>query len=127
MSALGKVEMSPKIVPGATGDDDVEDCNEHHDEHARAELRADGSSLEYARFDKLPFIDAGAIVENTRLGHALKVAQLIQAQRHDRRCGGMPSRTNSGARPRLRRAEIGKKRPSIHAGRHDAAVRKQAA
>jgi len=30
----------------------------------RIELRADGSSLEYARFDKLPFIDAGAVVEN---------------------------------------------------------------
>ena len=57
----------------------------------RIELRADGLSLAYVRYDKLPFIDAGAIVENKRLGHALKVAQLIQAQRDDRRCGGHAS------------------------------------
>jgi len=78
----------------------------------RIELRADGSSLEYARFDKLPCIDAGAVVENKRLGHALKVAQLIQAQRDDRRCGSMPSRTNSGAKPRLKRAEWGRRDPA---------------
>ena len=51
----------------------------------RIELRADGMSLEHVRYDKLPFIDAGAIVEDKRLGHALKVAQLIQAERDDRR------------------------------------------
>jgi transposase-like protein len=78
----------------------------------RIELRADGLSLAYVRYDKLPVIDAGAIVENKRLGHALKVAQLIQAQRDDRRCGGTPSRTNLGAKPRSRRAEIGTRRPS---------------
>jgi hypothetical protein len=66
----------------------------------RIELRADGSSLAHERFDKLPFIDAGAIVENKRLGHALRVAQVIQAQRDDRRSQSMPSRTNSGAKPR---------------------------
>jgi len=94
----------------------------------RIELRADGSSLEYARFDKLPFIDAGAVVENKRLGHALKVAQLIQAQRDDRRCASMPSRTNSGAKPRLKRAEIGKKRPSkFTLDDMNDAVRRQAA
>ena len=43
MSVLGKVEMSPKIVPGATGDEDVEDCNEHHDEHARGRSGQDGA------------------------------------------------------------------------------------
>jgi len=94
----------------------------------RIELRADGSNLEYVRFDKLPFIDAGAIVENKRLGHALKVAQLVQAQRDDRRCGHMPSRTNSGAKPRMKRAEIGKKRPSnFTLDDMNAAVRKLAA
>jgi len=94
----------------------------------RIELRADGSNLEYVRFDKLPFIDAGAIVENKRLGHALKVAQLVQAQRDDRRCGHMPSRTNSGAKPRMQRAEIGKKRPSkFTLDDMNAAVRKLAA
>jgi transposase len=78
----------------------------------RIELRDDDSSLAYERYDKLPFIDAGAIVENKRLGHALRVAQLIQAQRDDRRSQSMPSRTNSGAKPRPKRAEAGKKRPS---------------
>jgi len=84
--------------------------------------------LEHVRFDNLPFIEAGAVVENKRLGHALKVAQLIQAQRDDRRCGSMPSRTNSGAKPRLPRAEIGKKRPSkFTLDDMNAAVRKKAA
>ena len=78
----------------------------------RIELRADGSSLDHVRFDELPFIDAGAIVENKRLGHALRVAQVIQSQRDDRRSQSMPSRTNSGAKPRPTRAEIGKKRIS---------------
>jgi len=41
MSVLGKVEISPKIVPGATGDEDVDDCNERHDEHARARSAED--------------------------------------------------------------------------------------
>jgi len=96
--------------------------------NGRIELRADGLSLEYVRFDKLPFIDVGAIVENKRLGHALKVAQLVQAQRDDRRCGHMPSRTNSGAKPRMKRAEIGKKRPSkFTLDDMNAAVRKLAA
>jgi len=44
MSLLGKVEMSPKIVPRATGDEDVEDCNEHHDEHAGGRSSQDGAS-----------------------------------------------------------------------------------
>ena len=64
------------------------------------------------RFDELPFIDAGAVVENKRLGHALRVAQLIQSQRDDRRSQSMPSRTNSGPKPRQRRPEPGKKRLS---------------
>ena len=38
----------------------------------RIELRADGLILAHVRYDKLPFMDAGAIVENKRLGHALK-------------------------------------------------------
>jgi hypothetical protein len=32
--------------------------------------------------------------------------------RYDRRCGGTPSLTNLEAKPRSRRAEIGKRRPS---------------
>jgi len=94
----------------------------------RIELRADGSSLEHVRFDNLPFIEVGAVIENKRLGHALKVAQLIQAQRDDRRCGSMPSRTNSGPKPRLPRAEIGKKRSSkFTLDDMNAAVRKKSA
>ena len=68
-------------------------------------------SRAYVRYDKLPFIDAAAIVENKRLSHALRVAQVIQSQRDDRRSQSMPSRTNSGAKPRPKRAETGKKRP----------------
>jgi hypothetical protein len=94
----------------------------------RIELRADGLSLAYVRYDKLPFIDAGAIVENKRLGHALKVAQLIQAQRDNRRSGNMPSRTNSGARPNPKRAETSKRRPSEFTVEDmHAAMRKRAA
>jgi hypothetical protein len=77
-----------------------------------ASLIHNSSSLAYVRYDKLPFIDAGAIVENKRLGHALRVAQILQSQRDDRRSQSMPSRTNSGAKPRPQHAEIGKKRPS---------------
>jgi hypothetical protein len=69
----------------------------------RIELRTDGSSLAYERFDKLPFIDAGAIVENKRLRHALRVAQLMQAQRDDRRCQSMPSRRSLPRTARSRR------------------------
>lgn len=72
----------------------------------RIELRADGLSLAYVRYDKLPFIDAGAIVENKRLGHVLKVTQLIQAQRDDPRRGGTPLQTNSGAKPGILDCEM---------------------
>jgi transposase len=62
----------------------------------RIELRADGQALAYREYDKLTEVDAGAIVEHKRLGHALQVAQAIQAQRDDRRIGRAPSRTNQG-------------------------------
>lgn len=94
----------------------------------RIELRADGSSLEHVRFDKLPFIDAGAIVENKRLGHALRAAEIIQSQRDDRRSQSMPSRTNSRAKPRPKRAEIGNKRSSkLALDDIDAALQRRAA
>lgn len=58
----------------------------------------------------------------------LKVAQLIQAQRDIRRCAHMPSWTNSKAKPRLRGAGIGKKRPGkFTLDDMNAAVRKPAA
>ena len=49
------------------------------------EIRADGQSLRYERYDRLGQIDTSAIVENKRLGHALQTALILQAQRDDRR------------------------------------------
>jgi hypothetical protein len=47
----------------------------------------------------------GAVVWHKRLGHALQVAQALQAQRDNRRASGSPSRTNRGepVRPKARR------------------------
>ena len=53
--------------------------------------------LEAVPYDKLAEIDQGAVVEHKRLGHALQVAQAIQAQRDNRRVSRSPSRTNRGA------------------------------
>lgn len=64
----------------------------------RIELRADGQVLPYVRYDRLSEVDQGAIVENKRLGHVLRVAQIVQAQRDDRRPG--PAHTNVGQAPR---------------------------
>ena len=71
----------------------------------RIEVRAGGLALPYVRYDKLPQIDIAAVVENKRLGHALRAAQAIQAQRDDRRC--TPSRTNRGEPPRPQKATPG--------------------
>lgn len=62
----------------------------------RIELRADGLALPCVPYDRLSEIDQGAVVEHKRLGHALQVAQALQAQRDDRRASGSPSRTNRG-------------------------------
>jgi hypothetical protein len=75
----------------------------------RIEIRADGQVIKHERYDRLPIVDAGAVVENKRLGRALEVAQLIQAKRDDRRhCGG-PSRTNRGEPVPLRDMKPGTK------------------
>ena len=74
----------------------------------RIELRADGLSLAYERYDRLPQVDTAAIVENKRLGHALQAALLIQAQRDNRRFGA-PSRTNQGKAPSPQKAIPGTK------------------
>lgn len=71
----------------------------------RIEVRAGKGALPYVRYDKLPQIDIAAVVENKRLGQALRAAQAIQAQRDDRRC--TPSRTNQGQAPRPRVAVPG--------------------
>ena len=71
----------------------------------RIEVRAGKVALPYVRYDKLPQVDIAAVVENKRLGHALRAAQAIQAQRDDRRC--TPSRTNRGELPRPKKAQPG--------------------
>ena len=50
----------------------------------RIEIRVRGKSLPYTTYDKLGTIDQGEIVENKRLGHVLRVAQLVQTQRESR-------------------------------------------
>lgn len=76
----------------------------------RIELRADGVSLAYERYDRLPQVDTAAIVENKRLSHVLQTALVIQAQRDDRRKSSTPSRTNQGQEPYATKAVPGKKR-----------------
>jgi Helix-turn-helix domain len=56
----------------------------------KIEIRAAGVSLPYSTYDKLGTIDQGAIVENKRLGHALRISGAIQANR-DNRCVIGPS------------------------------------
>ena len=40
-------------------------------------------------------------------GHTLQMAQVIQAQRDDRRASGSPSRTNQGEAPRSKERKVG--------------------
>lgn len=76
----------------------------------RIEIRADGTSLPYVRYDRLSHIDQGAVVEHKRLGHALQVAQAMQAQRDDRRAAHSPSRTNHGEAVRKPKPSAGTKK-----------------
>jgi hypothetical protein len=78
----------------------------------RIEIRADGQSLRYERYDRLGQIDASAIVENKRLSHVLKAAAVLQAQRDNRRRSGTPSRTNQGQAPHPKRPAQGTKQAS---------------
>jgi hypothetical protein len=73
----------------------------------RIEIRVNGAALAYRRYDRLSEIDQGAVVENKRLGHALQVAQVLQAERDDRCASGMPSRTNQGMAPRPKERKVG--------------------
>ena len=76
----------------------------------RLEIRADGVVLRCVPYDKLAEIDQGAVVEHKRLGHALQVAQAMQAQRDNRRISGSPSRTNRGAAVRKPKPSPGTKK-----------------
>ncbi|TCK33566.1 transposase [Paraburkholderia sp. BL8N3] len=77
----------------------------------RIELRADGVALPCVPYDKLAEIDQGAVIEHKRLGHALAVAQALQAQRDNRRVSGSPSRTNRGEPVRAKERRPGTKKP----------------
>jgi Helix-turn-helix domain len=61
----------------------------------RLQIQADGRVIDYERYDRLAIVDTAEIVENKRLGYALQVAQLLQAQRDDRRHTAT-SRTHRG-------------------------------
>ncbi|MGF6383949.1 transposase [Paraburkholderia atlantica] len=76
----------------------------------RIEIRADGRVLQCRRYDRLAEVDAGAVVEHKRLGHALRLAQVIQAQRDSRRISGSPSRTNQGQPVRAKERVAGTKK-----------------
>jgi hypothetical protein len=73
----------------------------------RIEIRVNGAALPYVEYDRLSEIDQGAELDNKRLSHALQVAQVIQAQRDDRRASGSPSRTNQGEAPRTKERKAG--------------------
>jgi transposase len=78
----------------------------------RIEIRVNGAALPCVPYDRLSEIDQAAVVDNKRLGHTLQMAQVIQAQRDDRRASGSPSRTNQGeaARPKERKVGTRKQR-----------------
>jgi transposase len=73
----------------------------------RIEIRVNGAALPCVPYDRLSEIDQAAVVDNKRLGHALQMAQVIQAQRDDRRASGSPSRTNQGEAPRPKERKVG--------------------
>jgi hypothetical protein len=92
--------------------------------NGRIEIRADGQSLPYERYDRLGQIDASAVVENKRLGHALQAALILQRQRDDRRRSNTPSRTNQGQAPHPKRPARGTKPASqLTSGDLEQAVR----
>jgi hypothetical protein len=73
----------------------------------RIEIRVNGAALPCVPYDRLSEIDQAAVVDNKRLGHTLQMAQVIQAQRDDRRASGSPSRTNQGEAPRSKERKVG--------------------
>jgi transposase len=76
----------------------------------RIEIRVNGAALPYVEYDRLSQIDQGAEIDNKRLSHALQLAQVIQAQRDDKRASGSPSRTNQGQAPRTKERKAGTKK-----------------
>ena len=76
----------------------------------RIEVRADGTALPYTPYDRFSAVNQGTVIEHKRLGHALQVAQALQAQRDDRRASGSPSRTNHGVAVRTKQRLPGTKK-----------------
>ena len=71
----------------------------------RIEIQVAGVSLPYSTYDKLGTIDQGAIVENKRLGHVLRIAQVVQAER-DNRAVSVPSTAHRVTGLRIPRQKI---------------------
>ncbi len=76
----------------------------------RIELCANGIALDYQRYDRLSEINHGAVVEHKRLSHILQTAQLLQAQRDNRRASDSPSRSNQGIVPNQKKRQAGTKK-----------------
>ena len=75
----------------------------------RIEIRAAGVSVPYSTYDKLGAIDQGAIVENKRLGHALRISGLVQSERDDHSYAGPSTAHRIGGSKVPRNTRTGKK------------------
>lgn len=87
-----------------------------HYPDGRIEIRAGNESLPYSTYDKLGTIDQGEIVDNKRLGHVLRVAQLVQAKRDDRREEPSTAHRISGRRVQRKKVDGLKTQRELNAG-----------
>lgn len=87
----------------------------YHYPDGRIEPRANGVVLTHTLFDRLSEIDQGAIVDNKRLSQVLQMAQLVQANRDNRRSQSTPS-TNAISR---KRGQIPGKKTSLELDQSD--------
>jgi Winged helix-turn helix len=65
----------------------------------RIEVRVGGASIPYHTYDKIGEIDQGAIVENKRLNHALRISSMVQANRDNRRAAKPSTAHRSDGKP----------------------------
>lgn len=70
------------------------------------ELWSYGCTLPFTIYDRLSEIDRGAIVENKRHGHVLRMANLVQKKYDNRRSQSMPT---DGSSTRARSADTSQK------------------
>ena len=84
----------------------------------RIEIRVAGQALPYSVYEKLGAIDQGAIVENKRLGHMLRVVQLVQAKR-DSRSVHRPSTAHRADGTRIPRTRVVDSKPQRELGPED--------